>query len=177
LKLIREMNQGELAAYIDSHLRDKGIDVVLSGGASVAIYSDYRYVSEGLDFIARFFINHSEIKAIMKEMEFDRKGRYYFHSQTPYYVEFISGPPSVGQDLIEDIHELEMVTGIVRIISPTDSVKDRLAAYYHWQDLQSLEQALLVADSNPINLENIEAWSRREGKSTEFEEFKRRFQK
>lgn len=173
---ISEMTQGELAAYIDSHLIEKGINVVLSGGACVAIYSDYKYVSKDLDFVARFFIDHSQIELVMKELGFDPKGRYYHHHQTPYFVEFISGPPSVGQDPIEDIHELKMATGVVRIISPTDSVKDRLAAYYHWQDLQSLEQAILVASSNLVDLESIETWSKREGKSSEFKEFKQRLE-
>ena len=31
------------------------------------------------------------------------------------------------------------------MISVTDSVKDRLAAFYHWKDQQSLEQAVLIA--------------------------------
>ena len=66
-----------------------------------------------------------------------------------------------------------MVTGKVRIISPTDSVKDRLAGFYHWSDQQSLEQALLVAKSKSIDLESVESWSKREGKMAEFEEFKR----
>ena len=30
-------------------------------------------------------------------------------------------------------------------MTPTDSVKDRLAAYYHWNDQQALEQAIMVA--------------------------------
>lgn len=48
------MTQGELAAFIDTHLRDKGMQFVLSGGACVAIYSNYEYVSKDLDFIAQF---------------------------------------------------------------------------------------------------------------------------
>lgn len=37
VKRIREMSQAELGAFIQSHLHEKGIDVVLSGGAVVAI--------------------------------------------------------------------------------------------------------------------------------------------
>ena len=177
MKPINDMTQGELAAYIDTHLSKEGISVVLSGGASVAIYSDYQSVSKDLDFIARFTIDHTKIESAMKEIAFERKGRYYYHPRTPYFIDFISGPPSVGQDPIEEIHKLKMATGVVRIISPTDSVKDRLAAYYHWQDMQSLEQAILVANVNPINIESVEAWSMREGKAVEFEEFKRRLKK
>ena len=39
MKKISEMTQGELGAFIQSHLRKKGIDVVLSGGAAVGIHS------------------------------------------------------------------------------------------------------------------------------------------
>ncbi len=59
-------------------------------------------------------------------------------------------------------------TGILKIISPTDCVKDRLAGYYHWKDLQSLEQASMVSMATEIDLEEIERWSKVEGKSNEF---------
>ena len=49
MKSIKEMTQGELAAFVQSRLLEKEIDVVLSGGASVSIYSSNRYVSLDLD--------------------------------------------------------------------------------------------------------------------------------
>ena len=67
-----------------------------------------------------------------------------------------------------------MSIGVVRIILPTDSVKDRLAAFYQWKDLQSLEQAILVASSNLVDLKSINTWLKREEKSSEFKEFKQR---
>ena len=177
MKPISQMTQGELAAYIDTHLKKKGIHVVLSGGACVAIYSGYKYVSKDLDFIALYTLNHKAIAEVMKEIDFLPDGRYYVHPDTQYFVEFISGPPSVGEDPIREIQELEMGTGTLRIISPTESVKDRLAAYYHWQDLQSLAQAILVAKNQRIDLKNIEDWSNREGKHKEFLVFKRQMGK
>ncbi len=170
------MSLGELAAFIDSHLLENGINVVLSGGACVAIYSNYQYVSKDLDFIARFTIDHKKVKSAMEKLGFELKGRYYYHPQTPYFVDFISGPPTVGQDPIERIHEVKMVTGIIRIISPTDSVKDRLAAFYYWGDQQSLEQAILVSKFNSIDIDSVESWSIREGKKAEFEKLKSRLQ-
>jgi len=170
------MSLGELAAYIDTHLRDKNINVVLSGGASVSIYSNHKYVSKDLDFIGRFSIDHKKVESAMLEIGFEKQGRYYHHPKTSYFAEFISGPPTVGQDPISEIHEVELVTGIVRIISPTDSVKDRLAAFYHWGDNQSLEQALLISRSNDIDIENVKLWSFREGKKDEFGEYKRRLE-
>ena len=176
MKSINNMSLGELAAFIDTHLRNKNINVVLSGGASVAIYSNHKYVSKDLDFIGRFSIDHKKVESAMLEIGFEKQGRYYHHPKTSYFAEFISGPPTVGQDPISEIHEVELVTGIVRIISPTDSVKDRLAAFYHWGDNQSLEQALLISRSNDIDIENVKLWSIREGKKDEFGEYKRRLE-
>jgi hypothetical protein len=174
MKPVSEMTQGELAAYIDSHLSENGINVVLSGGASVAIYSDHKYVSRDLDFIAQFMIDDEKLESVMKELGFELRGKYYYHPQTPYFVEFISGPPAIGQEPIEGINEVKMATGTIRIISPTDCVKDRLAAFFYWGDQQGLEQAVLVSKSIAVDIDSVEAWSIREEKEAEFEEFIRR---
>lgn len=174
MKPINQMTQGEMAAFIDSHLKKREIMVVLSGGACVAIYSEYQYVSKDLDFIGRYSLDHKKISSAMKEIGFQKKGKYYYHSDSQYFVEFLSGPLSVGEDSVNDIHELTFSTGVVRIISPTESIKDRLAAFYHWNDLQCLEQAILISKKQKINLRNIEEWSIKEGKKKEFLVFKKR---
>jgi hypothetical protein len=51
MKPISEMSAGELAAFIYSYLKEHGIEVVLSGGACVTIYSQNKYFSPDLDFI------------------------------------------------------------------------------------------------------------------------------
>jgi len=57
------------------------------------------------------------------------------------------------------------------VISPTDCVKDRLSAFYHWGDRQCLAQAILVANSQTTDIEDIRQWSLGEGKLEEFKEF------
>ena len=63
---------------------------------------------------------------------------------------------------------------ILKLLSPTDCIKDRLAAYYHWNDIQSLDQAILVAKGNKIDLKEIERWSINEGMIDKFKIFKRK---
>jgi len=48
---------------------------------------------------------------------------------------------------------------------------DRLAAYYHWNDPQSLDQAFMVARRHKIDWTEIKKWSFREGHPEKFEEF------
>ena len=66
---------------------------------------------------------------------------------------------------------MEFSTGRLRLISPTDSIKDRLAAFYHWDDKQSLEQALLVARNQEVDLLQVRYWSEREKEMEKFETF------
>jgi hypothetical protein len=174
MKTIKEMTQGELGAYIQSHLRQKGIEVVLSGGAAVGIYSNNLYVSKDLDFVNVYAANRRTIRIAMSELGFEEEGRYFKHSDTEFFIEFPPGPLTVGYESVKQVIEKEFSTGRLRIISPTDCVKDRLAAYYHWADRQSLAQAQLVAKENPVDLNEIKRWSTVEGKLDEFERIKDR---
>lgn len=48
MKPLAAMTQPEIGAYVQSHLAKVGIEVVLSGGASVSVYSNGEYVSKDL---------------------------------------------------------------------------------------------------------------------------------
>lgn len=167
------MTQPELGAHVQTHLRKHGIEVVLSGGAAVGIYSSGKYVSKDLDMVRMHMARRRAIKAAMTAIGFEEeRGRHFKHPESEQLVEFLPDPPTVGEDPVSRIDEIPYTTGILRIISPTDCVKDRLAGYYHWQDRQSLLQAALVARENEVDLSEIEQWSRREGKLDKFTEFR-----
>jgi hypothetical protein len=61
--------------------------------------------------------------------------------------------------------------GYITLLTPTDSVKDRLAAYYHWNDPQALEQALMLAKAQKINLKEVKRWSEKEGHKEKYKAF------
>jgi hypothetical protein len=168
MKPVVEMTIGEFGAFVASHLRKNDIDVVLTGGACVTIFSNNRYQSFDLDFIEMPGSNRKRIKAVLEEIGFQEENRYFTHPDTEYFVEFPAGPLSVGDEPIREIAVLEYSTGRLRIISPTECVKDRLAAYFHWRDLQCLEQAILVASLNDVDMDEVERWSEHEGMLEEF---------
>ncbi len=105
----------------------------------------------------------------MEGMGFIPVGRHFEHPETSIFVEFPPSPLSVGSEPVAkiDVHILD--TGTLRVISPTDSVKDRLSAYYHWKDQQALTQAILIARHHDIDLNEIRRWSSSEGKLQAFE--------
>jgi hypothetical protein len=175
MKSVSKMTQAELTAYVQSHLRKKAINVTLSGGAAVSIYADNKYVSADVDLVEDSYVDRDKIKIAMEEMGFQEKNRYFTHPDTKHIIEFPSGPLSVGGEPIKHIREIRYATGILRVISPTDCVKDRLAAYYFWEDQQSLAQAVLVAIYNRINVSEIKRWSQAEGKIEGFKIFLERY--
>ena len=93
MKPISEMSQAEFGAFVQSQLRMEGIDVVLSGGASVAIFSEGKYVSKDLDMVPEFFLNRRKLSDAMMKIGFEEpKSRYFIHPDSDHIVEFPPGP-------------------------------------------------------------------------------------
>jgi len=162
----------ELWKYVASHLKTQGIDTVLVGGAVVSIYTDGAYQSGDLDLIlTNFFVKN--VPAVMKQIGFERKGgRHYVHPECSHlYIEFPTGPLEIGDDVQVTPTEVEVDGTVIKILSPTDCVKDRLATYIYFKDRVGIEQALMVARKHPVNLESIRVWCEKENAPECFDEF------
>jgi hypothetical protein len=172
LKAVSDMSVGELATFVSTQLRSKGIDVILSGGSCVSIYSQDKYVSRDLDFVHTWYSSKREVEECLSELGFREETGVFHHPDTDLLVDIRPPPPAIGDERIENFAELRFSTGKLRLLSPTDCVKDRLAWYYHDGDRQDLAQARLVAHANDIDLGEIERWSAKGGKSEEFEQIR-----
>jgi len=174
MKPIGQMSMEELAAYICDGLEKEGIETVLSGGCCVEIYSKGRYTSDDIGLIDRFNGGHRKIKQIMEKLGFKeyKMKRYFVHEDTSLFIEFPRGPLGVGDAPVKEIATRTTETGSLKLLIPTDCIKDRLAAYYHWDDKQSLEQAIWVANENDFDIESIKRWSLNEGMIDKFQDFK-----
>lgn len=151
----------ELAIFICETLKSNDIDAVLVGGACVSIYSQNRYQSYDLDFVT-----YEEIKSIEKvlsKLGFERIGRCFENPECPFIIDFVNPPIAIGNEFIQKFKSLQSSVGTLKLLTPTDCVKDRLSAFFHWNDKQGLEQALLVAVENKINIKDIVRWAEAEG--------------
>jgi hypothetical protein len=165
------MNLTELGAFICEALMTKDIDVVLSGGSCVEIYSQGTYTSYDLDFINRYNESKKKISEVMFSLGFTQENRYYIHDDIKYLIEFPPGPLGVGDAPVNEVNKIKTETGVLRLLSPTDCIKDRLAAYYHWNDEQSLQQAIWITEKNKYDLDSIKKWSDLEGMSEKYNIF------
>ena len=159
----------ELAALVCSTLERHGVQVVLSGGSVVSIYSDNAYQSYDLDFIQTGLARMTN--PAMEQLGFAKQGRHWVHPRTAFLVEFPPGPVQVGDANITEFAERRTRLGVLRLLAPTECVMDRLAGFYHWNDRQCLAQALEVARRQSIDLARIEKWSRNENSLAKFREF------
>jgi len=57
------------------------------------------------------------------------------------------------------------------MLSPTDSCRDRLAGFYHWNDRQGLDVAVRIAARQNVDMKKIKDWSQRERAVPRFEAF------
>jgi len=176
LKSIGDMSAEELGGLVCQALQDAGVTATLTGGACVGIWSNGKYVSEDLDFVEDITTPRSQIRAVLKALGFRESGRHFVHPDTHFFVEFPTGPLMVGNQRVEQVSQRKTIAGMLRLLSPTDCVKDRLAAFFHWNDLQSLEQALHVARAQKIDLKDIQRWSTSEGNKEKFRQFKKLLQ-
>lgn len=162
-----------VAAAVVNALEDAGIQAVLTGGACASIYTLGRYQSVDLDFVLQDSVARSRLDSAMRTIGFQRRADRYVHPRSRLYVEFPRGPLAIGSEY--KIRPVERYLGnrAIRMLSPTDSCRDRLAAFIHWRDRQSLRTAVMIALRNPVDLEKVRAWSNQEGFPEDFETFAR----
>src|SRR5439155_20714767 len=82
-----------------------------------------------------------------------------------FFVEFPSGPLGIGRDLrIRPVWRSRRAAKTIAL-SATDACRYRLAAFYFWNDLQSLAAAVAIAVRNRVAFAKVRAWSRSEGQA------------
>lgn len=168
----------ELWKYVAVHLENKGFDVILVGGAVVSIYSEGAYQSGDLDFIVNTF-NKKELPKALLEIGFIKTPqRYYQHPDCHHlFLEFPTGPVEIDGQFDLKLKEVEVEKTFIKILSPTDSIIDRLEQFFVVEygkphgERKLFEQAVLIAKKQPVNWARVEQFFQKY-KSEMFEEFK-----
>lgn len=168
---LKTCSEKEMWEYVAVHLKKKGIDTVLVGGAVVSIYSNGAYHSGDLDFV-KLSILVKGLDEAMKELGFQKQGRLFIHPDCKHlFVEFPGGPPlGIGEDNSIVPDEVDVNGTIIKIYSPTDCVKDRLASYIHFKAPEALDQAVLVAQNQDVNFSSIKKWCKGENAEWAFDD-------
>ena len=167
----------ELAAEVAEHLQNHGIEVVLVGGLAVEIYTENLYLTKDIDMVNTNYSAPKAIHSAMAEIGFYKQGRVYVNDTTDITVEFPPGPLSVGDQLIKNTTHTQVANKRVPILTVEDVIKDRLAAYIHWQDRQSLIQATAILLKHQLTPDGFESFCQQEGAGSSYTTLSTLYQK
>jgi len=149
---------------------------VLVGGSCASLYTNERFASFDLDFVDLSYSRKRKIADALQEIGFHSLGasRYFVRDGCRWSLEFPSAPLAVGHEQIttDRVADLKTRHGTVRLLSPTDCVKDRLLWWYLEHDGQCREQALDIAKNHAINWDDLTAWHDAEGYAHLFDAFR-----
>jgi hypothetical protein len=142
-------------------------DAVLTGGSAAAMYAPDVYTSDDADFVLRRGANGKEIIRALARIGFlpGPAVGTFVHHQSRFSVDFLKGPLAVGAEYLETSGTLTRGDLRLRILTPTDCVRDRLAHFYFWSDYTALNAAVGVAQSGhapDVDFQAIREWTQRE---------------
>ncbi len=168
---LKKITLENLAAIISEKLKDHSIDSILVGEGCVSIYSQNHYQSYDLDYVT--YEDKKKVVKALNELDFYEEGGCFMHKECEYFIEFVAPPIAIGNEPIVNYEYYKTPFGTIKMLTPTDSIKDRLAAFYYWDDKQSLDQALIIYKTIPqkIDIEEIKRWSKNEGHLKKFKFF------
>ncbi len=173
MRLTRRSTLRDVAAQVASVLAEEGIRCVLTGGACATLHTRGAYQSSDLDFVLQSRVTPAQLDAAMRKAGFRRHGDQYVHPESAFFVEFPPGPLAIGGDSRIQPIDYFIRRRPVLALSATDSCRDRLAAFYFWNDRQSLRTAVQIATRCAVDLDRVRKWSVQEGQEAGFDEFMR----
>jgi len=95
-----------------------------------------------IDFAVTSGINRRRIARALRELGFQLHGRIVVHPDTPYSLDFVADRPYLEQQPTYDFAEIHPPAGIVGVLHLEDAIADRIAAFLHWSDSESLGVAV-----------------------------------
>jgi hypothetical protein len=162
----------DVAFCVCTALDSVGVRAVLTGGSAATYYAD-SYQSLDLDFVITFSTPHAGPTDALSPLGFVYDGSQFVHERSRFTVDFPRGPLMIGYDPVSRWDTARRGGQILHVLTRTDCVRDRLAAFFHWNDRSSLATACDVASSGNIDMDAIRTWSGGEGAAEKFREFER----
>lgn len=155
----------ELASYVCNELEKRNIKVVLSGGSCMELYTNAMYSSYDIDFVMQYSYSVNQIEKNMIELGFQIDGKYYILDGSKFFIEILTPPVAVGDEFIQNFASRVTKVGTLKLLTPTDCIKDRLCGCFLHNDKHCFEHALAVASKNIVDIDNLKKWSKNEDKS------------
>jgi hypothetical protein len=138
---LRGRSLTEIAGLVCKHLRVHGMEAVVVGGSAITVHVPHVYTSHDIDIAVINGARRRRLQKALEEIGFHTADRIFAHSDTPYTVDFVAETPYIDQHAITNFVEIQTTFGNVRTYHLEDALADRIAAFVHWNDGESLAVA------------------------------------
>jgi hypothetical protein len=166
----------DVAFAVGTALDREGVHAVLCGGSAATFYAPDVYQSEDLDFVLTFATDGAIVKRALATIGYAfNPSSMFVHPDSHFTVEFPKGPLAIGAEVVERFDTLREGARTVHIVTPVDSVRDRLNKYAAWDDFSALRAAVGVALETNVDLDEVQAFMQREGQGIFHERFEQAF--
>jgi hypothetical protein len=102
LKIQPNSTLQDVAFAVCTSLERINVTAVLTGGSAATIWSSENYQSHDCDFVITFEAQSAPSGQVLKELGFTLHGQVYRHSASPFTLDFLRTPLSVGNEIITD---------------------------------------------------------------------------
>ena len=85
-KYLENKNLEETASYVCTKLQENDIDVILSGGSCMEIYTQSNFSSFDIDLIMIKQVAFNKIEKVMLSLGFEKENRYFKYINNPNYI-------------------------------------------------------------------------------------------
>jgi hypothetical protein len=136
----------DVAFAVCTLLDERGIRAVLTGGSAATYWAPQVYQSRDADFVLSFCVDAKEVVKAMRELGYRSDGGTWIHDECMFTVDFPPGPLAIGDERIDRYDTMQRDDqSLLHVLSPQDSVRDRLAHFIHWKDRSALRAAVGIA--------------------------------
>jgi hypothetical protein len=173
MRSLAKLAYEDIAFEVCSAFERAKVLAVLVGGGAAAYYAPRAYETRDLDFVLHLELFGTPKASILGELGFvpTRSAGTYGHPEIPYTLEILGGPLGVGAEILTEWETHRKGDLVLHVISPMNSVKDRLAHAIHFHDPNAARQAAEVAKLHAIDLAAIKAWCESEGGKLAYGQF------
>ncbi len=119
---------------------------ILVGGGAVEIYTAGAYTTGDLDFVGDL---SAAVERQLGQAGFVRQGRHWVHEAGQVFIEL----PGSALEPHERADEVHFGSWTVLVLSPEDTLVDRLAGWQFWHSTADAYAALLLWRESPTRLD------------------------
>ena len=143
MKRLKGLNLADIAFGVCSAFRRANVTAVLVGGGAASFYAQETYETRDLDFLLPFELFGAPKALIIDDLGFapTKTAGTYGHPDIHDTPEILQGPLSIGDGTLMIYAMLRIRELVMNVISPTDSVKNRLAHAIHFRDIIAARKA------------------------------------